>query len=338
VPNPLKILVAESSEFTPAALAVLDRIGDVHLADFDEQQLRAAITPYQILWVRLRNKIGKEILDAAPNLKAIATPTTGVNHLDLELLEERQIKVMSLRGETTFLNSVRATAELTLGLMLALTRHIPAACEATKDGAWNRDRFRGNELHGKTVGIVGYGRLGRHVANYCAALGLTVLVTDPNVRKDTVPLPFEMMERESLLRHSDLVSLHVSLDEANRGFFGSREFQTMREGSWFINTSRGELIDESALLQNLDSGHLAGAALDVLQDEQSGGFAARPLVQYAASHRNLLITPHIGGCTSESMAKTELFLAEKLLEVFGERRAGAKPVPSLASSGAVERK
>jgi D-3-phosphoglycerate dehydrogenase len=176
--------------------------------------------------------------------------------------------------------------------------------------------FKGHELHGKTVGVVGYGRLGRIVARYLQAFDTRILVADPFVDVRVVEPGITLLPLGDLLREANLVTLHVNLCEATRQFFGRPQFATMQSGSWFINTSRGELIEEHALLDVLRSGHLAGAALDVLCDEYSTGMGCHPLVTYARDHDHLLLTPHIGGCTVESMEKTELFLAEKLCQLW----------------------
>jgi D-3-phosphoglycerate dehydrogenase len=249
---------------------------------------------------------------AAPRLKIIVTPTTGLNHIDVEEARRRRIEVLSVRGETTFLEDVRATAEHTVALMLALLRHVPAAFAHVKSSGWNRDQFKGSELHEKTIGVIGYGRLGRIVARYLRAFDAHVLATDPNVDASLVAPDVALVPLTQLLQEADLVTLHTNLCEKTRGLFGQAEFSTMKRGAWFINTSRGELVDESALLAALRSGQLGGAALDVLCEEHSDGMGNNPLVVYAREHDNLVITPHIGGCTTESMEKTELFLAERL--------------------------
>jgi D-3-phosphoglycerate dehydrogenase len=308
----IKILVSESDGFCLPAIRRLESLGELTLANLDRQALLRVIHDIDILWIRLRNYIDAQILDAAPNLKVIVTPTTGLTHIDLEQAEKRRIHILSLRGEVEFLKEIRATAEHTIGLMLALLRRIPWATEHVKAGGWERDLFRGYELFGKKVGVVGYGRLGRIVSRYLRSFDVEVLVngssvdsTQPDPQVTHVPL-------KHLLEKADMVTLHVNLTEENRGFFGSREFSTMKPGAWFINTSRGELIDERALLKSLTSGRLAGAALDVLSAEYSDCIGETSLVSYARNHSNLLITPHIGGCTFESMEKTETFLAERL--------------------------
>ena len=265
-----------------------------------------------MLWVRLRHRIDSQIMAAAPRLKVIVTPTTGLNHIDLEDTRRRGIEVLSLRGENEFLADVRATAEHTIALILSLLRHVPAAMAHVKCGAWNRDQFKGSELYGKTIGVIGYGRLGRIVAHYLRAFDGRVLATDPDLNGAPVAPDVKLVSMTQLLQEADLVTLHTNLCEKTLGLFGQAEFSTMKRGAWFINTSRGELVDENALLAALRSKQLAGAALDVLCEEHSDGMGSNPLVVYAREHDNLVITPHIGGCTTESMEKTELFLAKKL--------------------------
>jgi D-3-phosphoglycerate dehydrogenase / 2-oxoglutarate reductase len=308
-----RILVAESSGFCPRAAELLREAGDLTLADLDRNGLLAAVRDIDILWVRLRHRIDRQLLDAAPELKIIATPTTGLNHIDLNESRDRGIQVLSLSGETVFLNDIRGTAEHTLALMLALIRHLPAAATHARFGGWNRDRFKGRELHGKTVGVVGYGRLGRIVSRYLRAFDTVVLTADPDITPASVEPPVMLVPLARLLGESNLVTLHVNLSDKTHGFFGREQFSAMREGAWFINTSRGELVDETALLDALKSGHLAGAALDVVSGEGSERMENHPVVAYALEHENLILTPHIGGCTEESMAQTEVFLAEKVL-------------------------
>jgi D-3-phosphoglycerate dehydrogenase len=201
--------------------------------------------------------------------------------------------------------TIRATAEFTVLMILAALRSLPGAVDHVQTGSWNRDLFQGRELFGKTVGIVGYGRLGRIVGRYLAAFDMRVLVHDPILQKASIPL-------RELLAASDIVTLHANWTLENDRFFDAACFNLMKPGSYFVNTARGELIDEKALLESLKSGKLAGAALDVLANEPASDMRSHPLVEYARSHSNLIITPHIGGCTKESMEKTEIFLAKKV--------------------------
>ncbi len=325
------IFVAESNRFSPRALSQLRFAARVELADVhDRNDLLKDISATDVLWVRLRNQIDREVIDAARRLRAIATPTTGLNHVDVGYAQSRGIEVISLRGETEFLRNIHATGEHTLALILALVRHVPSAARHVTEGGWDRDVFRGRELHGKTAGIVGYGRVGRMVAGYLRAFGMRILVTDP-MMKDAPACEVQMAPLEDLLQQADLVTLHVSLTEQTRGFFGQREFALIKNGAWFINTSRGELIDEAALLHVLETGRIAGAALDVLRDEHSSGMQDHALVAYARTRENLLITPHIAGCTLESMELTEEFLAGRVVRFL---ESSAEP----AGAGTSQRK
>jgi D-3-phosphoglycerate dehydrogenase len=313
--NKVRILISESEGFSARAAQLLDQVGELVLADLDRSDLLSAVEEADVLWVRLRNRIDAEVMTAARSLKVIVTATTGLNHIDLEEAERRGVQVLSLRGEVEFLKAILATAEHTLALMLALLRHVPAAMAHVRDGGWDRNLFKGRELHGKIIGIVGYGRLGRIVARYLKAFNTHILAADPHIDTRAVEPGVTLIPLAQLLREADLVTLHVNLCKETQGFFGRKQFAAMKKGAWFINTSRGELVDENALLGALCSGHLAGAALDVLCDEDSDGMQDHPLVAYARQHAHVIITPHIGGCTIESMDKTELFLAEKLCPV-----------------------
>ncbi len=175
------ILVAESDGFSSEAEALLRRHGTLVLADMSREELLSAAREADVLWVSLRHRIDAEVMASAHRLKVIVTPTTGLNHIDLDEANRRGIRVLSLQGETEFLNNVRATAEHTVGLILSLLRRIPAALDDVRKGSWDRDRCKGRELFGKTVGIIGYGRLGRIIARYLKAFDTHLLAADPNV-------------------------------------------------------------------------------------------------------------------------------------------------------------
>lgn len=313
-----RILVAESSGFSETAAGSLRAAGELRLADLDRRGLLAQVGDFDALWVRLRHRIDAEVLTAAPRLRFLATPTTGLDHVDTGLAAARGVQVVALRGEEAFLRDVRATAEHTLALSLALVRSLPAAVDHVRAGGWDRDRFWGTEIHGKTVGIVGYGRLGRLVARSMGALDATVLATDPALAADDFAGSVESTSMPDLLERSDIVTLHASLTTESRRLIGRLEFARMKQGALLVNTARGALVDEPALLDALRSGPLGGAALDVLADEHTDGNSE--LVAYAREHPNLLITPHIGGSTVESREKTERFIAERLAEALAQWR------------------
>jgi D-3-phosphoglycerate dehydrogenase len=318
----LHVLICEGEGFDEQTLALLRRRFLVQINDIsDRAVLLSAVKSAEIIWTRLRHYIDGPVLESAPRLRAIVTATTGLNHIDLEAAEARRIAVLSLKGETKFLEGVRATAEHTVGLLLALLRQIPAAVEDVRRGGWNRDRFRGRELFGKTVGVVGYGRLGKAVGRMLRAFDMEVVVSDPHRRASDLEPGVRLLGLDELLREVDMVTLHANLTPETRGLIGRRELERMKPGAWLVNTARGELIDEDALLDVLRSGRLAAAALDVLSSEHRGGVIDNRLVAFARENpTRLLITPHLGGCTSDSMARTERFLAEKLLAWVEERQ------------------
>ena len=209
--------------------------------------------------------------------------------------------------------------------MLALLRAVPASHRSVCAGEWDRDRFRRYELNGRCLGIIGYGRVGRKVAGYAGSFGMKVIACDP--RAD-LPDMLPRMSIDEVCANSDIVSLHATMRPENVDMFGSRQFALMCNGSLFINTARGELVDEEALLAELISGRLGGAALDVLKAENSVEArhvaSAEALKLYARTHDNLILTPHVAGATFESMEKTEVFISERLLLAWRLDRANGK--------------
>lgn len=311
----MKILIVEPDGYSPKALEIYRGLGEV-LAEkkLNREELLAAVPDADVLVIRLGHKIDREVLGAAKNLKIIACPTTGLDHIDLEAAKEKGVVVVSLKGETEFLNTVTATAELSWGLLLSLVRNIPAAFESVKSGLWDRDSFKGAELRSKTLGVIGCGRLGKMCVQYGNAFFMNVLAHDPHINQSEIEkIGVESATMEELLRASDFVSVHVPLNESTENLIGKKEFGRMKDGAYIINTSRGKIIDEAALLAALQSGRLAGAAIDVMAEEDAGGqfLKNNPLLEYAKTHRNLIIVPHIGGATHDSMRKTEDFIAEK---------------------------
>jgi len=308
----LKILNAEPLGYSADASAVLAELGDVVAKEMSRADLLSELGRYDVLIVRLAHQIDREIMDAGKRLRVIVTATTGLDHIDLAHARKHGIAVLSLQGETQFLQEVRATAEHTWALLLALMRQVVPASIAARHGDWDRDRFRGQELFAKRLGVVGLGRLGVRVARYGLAFGMDVAAFDPLAAEW-----LEGVRREpslgELLKKSDVVSLHIPLNPETREMIGPTELVLLPKGAVLVNTSRGQVIDEDALIEALAGKHLAGAALDVVSGERdSDTHLESKLLDYAASHDNLLITPHIGGATHESMAKTEIFMANKL--------------------------
>lgn len=309
----MRILNIEPRGYSPKARSELELLGEVVELEASREDLLRLIPGFDVLITRLGHRIDAEVLARAERLEAVVTATTGLSHVDLEAAETHGVEVLSLRGEVSFLENVTATAELAWGLIICSLRAIPRAHGHVMSGGWDRDLFKGAELKNKTLGVVGLGRLGKIVASYAKAFRMAVLAADP--RAASAPDGVELLPLEHLLPRADVVTLHVNLVPETRGFFGAREFGLMKTGSVFVNTSRGELVDEAALLEALRSGQVGAAGLDVLDGEASGRpgwLQQHPLRQYAAAGGNLIITPHMGGATSESMEDTEVFMSQKL--------------------------
>lgn len=309
----LQILNLEPKGYSSKARKILDDLGTVDNGPLDRSELKKNISKYEILIVRLGHMIDEDIINVAKKLKVIVSATTGLNHIDVEYANKRGISVLSLKNEREFLDKVYGTAEHTWALLLALIRRLPHAHQHVINGEWDRDIFRGYELHGKTLGIIGVGRLGSKVARYGSAFGMEILGYDIQ-KPEIVPAGMRLVELDELLDTSDVVSLHVNLTSQNRFMISEKEFKLMKKGAFLINTSRGELMNEKALLSSLINGDIGGAALDVLTGEYSDTNDSALLIEYARNHSNLIITPHIGGCTFDSMEKTEIFMAKKLAQ------------------------
>lgn len=311
----LKLLNLEPEDYCDEARNILKAFCDIEERTMDREALLNNIQNYDVVITRLGHKFDAPVLTSAKNLKAIVTATTGLNHIDVDTAEKNGQAVLSLRGETAFLETVTATAEHTFALLLALCRCLCPAASHVKKGGWNRDLFKGVELKNKILGIYGYGRLGKIVASYGHAFSMRVWAFDNN--KDafkSAPSYVSVVSKDELLEASDFLSLHVLFTEENRDIMDQDAFHKMKQGAYLINTARGELVNEDALMQALESGHLAGAALDVIkaENENSANISNSSLVKYAENHDNLIITPHIGGATYDSMRNTEVFMAEKL--------------------------
>lgn len=318
-----RVLNAEPDRYSPRARAALQEVAEVVEEALDREALLRRVPDFDALIVRLAHRVDREVLAAGTRLRAVATATTGLDHVDLAAARERGVEVLSLRGEHEFLRSVSATAEHTWALLLALLRHIPAAHHAASRGEWDRDRFRGRELEGKRLGVLGLGRIGAKVADYGRAFGMEVRAYDRYLEAwpDGVGCAESL---DALLAWSDVLTVHVPLNEDTRGMLGARQLARMPKGSWLVNTSRGAVVSGQDLVDALRAGHLAGAAVDVVEGEtEPGGPAQDPLVRYAREHDALLVTPHVGGATAESMEKTEVFMARKLAGFLARQRTSS---------------
>ncbi len=313
-----RILNAEPEGYSAVARARLQEIAQVVEEAVPPGELARRASGFDALIVRLAHRVDEEVL-ASAGLRAVVTATTGLDHIDLEAASEHGVAVLSLRGEVEFLDSIRATGEHTWALLLALVRNLPRACGNVLEGLWQRDLFRGRELAGKRLGILGLGRVGKHVAGYARAFQMPVAAYDP-LRAGWVDGVRKLDRLEELLEQSEILSIHLPLNGETRGLVGRSQLETLPVGALVINTARGDLVDEEALVSLLESGHLGGAAVDVMANEGSESQRSRsPLLAYARRHGNLLVTPHVAGATFESMHRTEEFMADKLWRFLSQR-------------------
>ncbi len=309
----MKLLIAETADFSPSVLSLLQQKYEVTFRDIEMHELSTCLNEYDVFWFRLKFNLTEELLNQARRCKYIVTPVTGINHIHEETCKAKNIKLITLKGESEFLKTVRATAEHTLGITLSLLRHINESHQSVKNGEWNRDLFKGFEIYGKKVGILGVGRLGKITASFFHALGADVYGYDVQPFESDCCKPVSTMEE--LFKTCNILSIHVNHTQANINLVRYEHMKMMPYPAFIINTSRGEILNSVDLVNALEHHILLGAAVDVLENEYHRENDV--LIDYAKKYSNLLITPHIGGNTYESFHKTELFIAEKLIRESG---------------------
>jgi D-3-phosphoglycerate dehydrogenase len=267
-------------------------------------QLRRGVSEYDALIVRSRTKVTKEIIEAGKRLKNIGRAGVGLDNIDTEAAKKRGITVLNTPEAPA-----EAVAELTMGLILSLARNIPLADYTMKEGKWIKKRLRGWQLRGKTLGTIGLGNVGLEVARLAKAFGMKILIT-----KRTPPAPEVLSELDGefiplneMLPRSDVVTIHVPLTQQTHHMIGKEQIRLMKKGAYLINTSRGAIVDEKALLEALKSEKLAGAALDVHEEEPPKDLA---LIRMP----NVVCTPHIGAQTEEAQKAAATLIAEKMIE------------------------
>lgn len=310
------VLNLEPDRYSAQAKSVLEGFGRVDDGPLTRPELLSRIGDYDAIIVRFGHRIDAELIAAGTRLKAIACAATGTDHIDVAAAERRGIAVVSLRNEPQFLRRIPASAECSWALLLALMRRLPAAYESARRGIWNRDAFVGRDLSGKNIAILGCGRIGEKVARFARAFEMQVLAFDPYRRKMPTGVT-RAKTLDELVCEADVLMVNASLTDETKRIVNAAVLDAMPPRAVLVNTSRGALVDESALLQALRTGRLSGAALDVLEDESPAAIARNPLVSYAAENDNLILTPHIGGATQESMAATEIFVARRLAALLG---------------------
>ena len=252
--------------------------------------------------------LDKEVLQFG-FLKVINTCSTGLNHIDLNYCKENKIDVWSLKEDYELINDLPSTSELAFGLMMSLLRNIPDSFNHVKSGGWDYEPFVGHQIKGKTIGIVGYGRLGKIMCDLFYGWGVNLLGYDPNVFVTTA----RGTPMKELIEKSDVIFLHVHVTDETREMVDEEFLSCMKEGSYLINTSRGELVDEDAIIKSIKAGHLKGYGTDVIKDE-FGDIQNSKLVEFSKNN-NVIITPHIGGMTIEGQTKAYHWAIDKFRSI-----------------------
>ena len=297
----------------PEAVAALQATGRLVSLPPERARVLGAMADADAYLANASVIVDREFLDAAPRLRVIGSPSTGTDHMDLAAIDARGIARLDISKEYELINGFTATSELAFGLLLAVDRHLKPAFAAADRGDWARERFTGFQLFGKTLGILGLGRLGTISARIGQGFGMRVIAHD--VCPVSVPA-VEMVGLDRLLAEADVLTIHVHLTPATEGLIGADAFRRMKPNAILINTSRGRIVDEAALLEALETGRIAGAGLDVIDGEwlSDETRARHPLVAYARRHDNLVISPHIGGATTESIYGARVFMARKVVD------------------------
>ena len=297
----------EPETFSDSARAVL--ASRFRVADYSG----APVPDAEVLIAGLNYRINADLLESFPRIKLIATTTTGLNHVDIALLERRGITLVSLRDVRDAIQNVSATAELAIALVFALGRRVVQSSRSIENqGAWDRMKFFTGELREQQLGIIGYGRIGSKVAGMSQALGLRVAAFDCD---RLVPKSLRRESLAQILQESTIISIHA--DYRGSQIIGKSELDLCRDGAMIVNTARGELIDEPAVAESIRSGALGGFAADVLAGENIEGWEVDKdhLTALARQGHNVILTPHLGGCTREAFEVTQLAIANHLSKV-----------------------
>lgn len=305
------IQILEFENYSTKAISTYSRAGDVV---FGEQPNYITKDVFCLV-VRLSIKIDRVFLSRYPNLKWIASPTTGITHIDIPYASERNIKTITLRNCYDEIASITSTPELTLGLILSLIRNINFAYESVKRGEWERERFLGRQLSELNIGIIGFGRVGKQLSTYTNSIFKKTFFYDLHdiVLNKRGFEAIELNSVEKLCSKSDVIVLCASYNFGDPVIISRELFEKgYFTGKYLINTARGELVDELAIKEALENNFLLGYATDVISNEFN--INDSPIIS-CLGKLNVIITPHIGGCTVDAMRETEEILANKFMEL-----------------------
>ena len=315
--NKLKILNTVDYSNCKKSLDVFNNIAQVDEVKDDYESVYNVIDEYDAYISSLKVKFDKKMILKAKRLKVIGTPSTGTDHLDIEQIKKTGIECFSIAKEFNLINSFTATSELAFALLLMLNRKLSAATSAALNGDWwKREKFSGFQLNGKTFGVLGLGRLGKISAKIANGFNMKVIFYDiKDIKADGV----DRVSLKDLFERSDVLSIHIHLNNKTNGLVNYKYLSSMKNTSILINTSRGAIINEADLLKALEKNIISGAVLDIIDGEWNKNISSHPLIKYARENENLLITPHIGGATKESIEGARDFIAKKIADYMSEK-------------------
>lgn len=275
----------------------------------DPEELKSVIDQYDGILIRSATKLTSNILADCKNLKVVGRAGVGVDNVDLETATKNKILVMN-----TPLGNLEATAELTIGLMFSLYRHIHLANQSTHDGKWEKSKFMGTELKGKTLGIVGFGNIGQRVAEMASVIGMNIITNSNSASdEDLSKLGASKVSTEQLLTDSDILSLHTKLNDDTKNMLNKTSIATMKPSAVIINCARGGLINEADLKDCLNNDVIAGAAIDVYEKEP-----ATENVMFG--DKNLLLTPHLGASSKEAQSNVAIDVANQVADYLKDNK------------------
>ncbi len=303
----MRILITDGLE--AEAIASLKEAHEVDVKELDASQLLQAIPAYHALIVRSRTKVTKDILGRATSLKVVGRAGVGVDNIDVKEATARNVLVVNAPTASTV-----SVAELAIGHMLSLSRYLAVADRSVKEGKWEKKKFEGHELFGKTLGLVGSGRIGAEVAKRAQAFGMRVLSYDPYLPPEAAAkLGISLVDLATVLGQSDYVSIHAVLTPETKGMIGAPELVKMKRTAYLVNCARGEIVQAAALADALKAGTIAGAALDVFEKEP-------PTDSPLLGAPNAVFTPHLGASTHEAQGRAGAIIANQILKALdGEK-------------------
>jgi len=295
----IRVLIAD--DMSKRAVEILQKAGftvDVKVG-LKPEELASIIGQYHGLGIRSATKVTAAILENPGSLKIIGRAGVGVDNIDVKAAAAKNVLVIN-----TPQGNAAAAAEMAIGLMFALARKIPQAAETMRQGIWEKKKFMGVEIAGKTLGVIGLGNIGRQAAERGVGLKMSVIGYDPIMKSESgLPAGVKLASLDDVITKSDFITLHVPLTPETKNLFDTATFARMKKGSYLINCARGGIVNEEAVLEALKSGQLAGAALDVFGKEPP-----EPAPLFA--HENLIASPHLGASTREAQEKVAIELAE----------------------------